>query len=156
MKIDDKFFSFRKQYFIQSGYAAVSIFIITFILYNNPVVIASIGATAFIVFSMPNSITAQSRRIIGGHLVGFFVGSCFGVFPFMNVLFFTALWYALSVGITLFIMVVMDFEHPPAAGTALGMTLVGYTSSSAVAIIISIVILAFISYAAKPFLRDLV
>ena len=74
----------------------------------------------------------------------------------MNVLFFTALWYALSVGITLFIMVVMDFEHPLAAGTALGMTLVGYTSSSAVAIIISIVILAFISYAAKPFLRDLV
>ena len=147
---------YRKQYFIQSGYAAVSIFIITFILYNNPVVIASIGATAFIVFSMPNSITAQPRRIIGGHLVGFFVGSCFGVFPFMNVLFFTALWYALSVGITLFIMVVMDFEHPPAAGTALGMTLVGYTSSSAVAIIISIVILAFISYAAKPFLRDLV
>ena len=70
--------------------------------------------------------------------------------------FFTALWYALSVGITLFIMDVMDFEHPPAAGTALGMTLVGYTSSSAVAIIISIVILAFISYAAKPFLRDLV
>ena len=53
-------------------------------------------------------------------------------------------------------MVVMDFEHPPASGTALGMTLVGYTSSSAVAIIISIVILAFISYAAKPFLRDLV
>ena len=53
-------------------------------------------------------------------------------------------------------MVVMDFEHPPAAGMALGMTLVGYTSSSAVAIIISIVILAFISCAAKPFLRDLV
>ena len=50
MEIDDKFFSYRKQYFIQSGYAAVSIFIITFILYNNPVVIASIGATAFIVF----------------------------------------------------------------------------------------------------------
>ena len=74
----------------------------------------------------------------------------------MNVLFFTALWYALSVGITLFIMVVMDFEHPPAAGMALGMTLVGYTSSSAVAIIISIVLLAFISYAATPFLRDLV
>ena len=51
---------------------------------------------------------------------------------------------------------VMDFEHPPAAGTALGMTLVGYTSSSAVAIIISVLILAFISYVAKPFLRDLI
>ena len=141
---------------MQSGYAAISIFIITFILYNNPVVIASIGSTAFIVFSMPNSITAQPRRIIGGHLVGFFVGSCFAVFPFMYVTFFTALWYSLSVGITLFIMVVMDFEHPPAAGTALGMTLAGYTSSSAIAIIISVFILAFISYVTKPFLRDLI
>jgi len=62
----------------------------------------------------------------------------------------------LSVGITLFVMVVMDFEHPPAAGTALRMTLVGYTSSSAVPIIISVLILAFISYVAKPFLRDLI
>lgn len=53
-------------------------------------------------------------------------------------------------------MVVMDFEHPPAAGTALGMTLAGYTSSSAIAIIISVFILAFISYVAKPFLRDLI
>jgi CBS-domain-containing membrane protein len=141
---------------MQSGYAAISIFIITFILYNNPVVIASIGSMAFIVFSMPNSITAQPRRIIGGHLVGFFVGSCFAVFPFLYVTFYTALWYALFIGITLFIMVVMDFEHPPAAGTALGMTLVGYTSSSAVAIIISVFILTFMSYVAKPFLRDLI
>ena len=156
MKIDPQFFAHRKQYVMQSGYAAISIFIITFLLYNNPVVIASIGSTAFIVFSMPNNITAQPRRIFGGHLVGFFVGSCFAVFPFMHVTFFTALWYSLSVGITLFIMVVMDFEHPPAAGTALGMTLVGYTSSSAVAIIISVLILAFISYVAKPFLRDLI
>ena len=105
---------------------------------------------------MPNSITAQPRRIIGGHLVGFFVGSCFGVFPFINVLFFTALWYALSVGITLFIMVVMDFEHPPAAGTALGMTVTGYSQDAAIAIITSVILLALISHYAKPFIRDLV
>jgi hypothetical protein len=36
------------------------------------------------------------------------------------------------------------------------MTLVGYTSSSALAILISVVILALIGYIAKPFLRDLV
>ena len=53
-------------------------------------------------------------------------------------------------------MVVFDLEHPPAAGTALEMTLVGYTSSSAFAIIISVIVLAFISHVAKPFLRDLV
>ena len=53
-------------------------------------------------------------------------------------------------------MVVMDVEHPPAAGTALGVTLVGYTNSSGSAIIISVLILAFIGHVAKPYLRDLV
>ena len=53
-------------------------------------------------------------------------------------------------------MVVFDLEHPPAAGTALGMTLVGDISSSSFAILISVILLAFISYVAKPFLRDLV
>jgi len=78
------------------------------------------------------------------------------MFPFSNYIFFAAIWHSLSVGITVFIMVVFDLEHPPAAGTALGMTLVGYNSSSSFAILISVILLAFISYVAKPFLRDLV
>jgi len=88
-------------------------------------------------------------------MVGFIVGSCFYVFPFMDILIFTALWHALSVGITLFIMVVFDLEHAPAAGTALGMTMVGFSNSSVLAIIISIITLAAISYFAKDYLRDL-
>ena len=70
--------------------------------------------------------------------------------------FFKAVWFSASVGITILLMVVLDFKHPPAAGTALGMALVGYTSSSASAFLISVVILALIGYIAKPFLRNLV
>ena len=156
MKIDPQFPAHWKQYLIQSGYAALAVFIITIILSSNPVVIASIGATAFIVFAMPKNVAAQPKRIIGGHLLGFFIGSCFAVFPFMDILFFKAVWFAASVGVTILLMVILDFEHPPAAGTALGMTLVGYSSSSATAIIASVFILAFIGYIAKPFLRNLV
>ena len=156
MKIDPQFPTHWKQYLIQSSYAAITVFFITIILSNNPVVIASIGATAFIVFAMPNNVAAEPKRIIGRHLVGFFVGSCFAVFPFMGILFFKAVWFSASVGITILLMVVLDFEHPPAAGTALGMALVGYTSSSASAFLISVVILALIGYIAKPFLRNLV
>ncbi|HIA93734.1 MAG TPA: HPP family protein [Candidatus Marinimicrobia bacterium] len=156
MKIDPQFPAHWKQYLIQSGYAALAVFIITIILSSNPVVIASIGATAFIVFAMPENVAAQPKRIIGGHLLGFFIGSCFAVFPFMDILFFKAVWFAASVGVTILLMVILDFEHPPAAGTALGMTLVGYSSSSATAIIASVFILAFIGYIAKPFLRNLV
>ena len=53
-------------------------------------------------------------------------------------------------------MVVLDFEHPPAAGTALGMTLVGYSGSAAAAITISILLLALVGYLTKPYLKDLV
>ena len=53
-------------------------------------------------------------------------------------------------------MVVLGFEHPPAAGTALGMTLVGYSSSAAIAIIISVLLLTIVAYLTKPYLEDLV
>jgi len=156
MNIDPKFPSYWKDYILQSSYAAITVFFITLILSKNPVVIASIGATAFIIFALPNNISAEPKRIIGGHFLGFFIGSCFAIFPFIDILFFKAVWYALSIGITVLFMVVLDFEHPPAAGTALGMTLVGYSSSAAMAIFISVILLAFIGYVAKPFLKDLV
>ena len=156
MRIDPKYFKYRKHYILQSIYASISIFILTLILNDNPVLIASIGWMAFIVSTMPKSITSQPKRIIGGHLSGFIIGSCFYVFPLSDYIFFAAIWHSLSVGITVFIMVVFDLEHSPATGTALGMTLFGYNSSSSFAIFMSVILLAFISYVAKPFLRDLV
>ncbi len=152
MSIDPNFPPYWKQYIIQSSFAALTVFIITLILSDNPVIIASIGSTAFIVFAMPNNISAEPKRIIGGH----FLGSCFVVFPFMNILFFKAIWFSLSVGITILRMVVLDVEHPPAAGTALGMTLIAYSATSATAILISVLFLAIIGHITKPFLKDLV
>ena len=154
--MDPKFPSYWKSYVLQSSYAAGTVFFITLLLSENPVVIASIGATAFIVFALPNNISAEPKRIIGGHFLGFFIGSCFAVFPFMHILLFKAIWFALSIGFTILLMVVLDFEHPPAAGTALGMTLVGYSSSAAIAIIISVLLLTIVAYLTKPYLEDLV
>jgi len=156
MNIDPKVPSYWKDYILQSSYAAITVFFITLVLSKNPVIIASIGATAFIIFALPNNIAAEPKRIIGGHFLGFFIGSCFAIFPFIDILFFKAVWYALSIGITILFMVVLDFEHPPAAGTALGMTIFGYSSSAAMAILISVILLAFIGYITKPFLKDLV
>ena len=156
MKIDPNFPSYWKQYIIQSSYVAFTVFIISLILSDNPVIIASIGATAFIVFAMPDNISAEPKRIIGGHFLGFFIGSCFAVFPVMNILFFKAVWLSLSVGITILPMVVLDVEHSPAAGTCLGMTLIAYSSTSATAILISVLLLAIKGHIAKPFLEDLV
>ena len=74
----------------------------------------------------------------------------------MHIVIFKAIWFSLSVGITILFMVVLDVEHPPAAGTALGMTLIAYSSTSATAILISVLCLAVIGHIVKPFLKDLI
>ena len=156
MKIDSNFPQQWKAYIVQSSYAALSVYIITLILSENPVVIASIGATAFIIFALPNNNSAEPKRIIEEHFLGFFKGSCFAVFPFMHIIIFKAIWFALSIGFTIFLMVILDFEHPPAAGTELGMTLVGYSLSAAIGIIISVLLFTIIGYISKPYVEDLV
>ena len=156
VEIDSKFFKHWRKYLIQSSYAVATVFLITITLSNSPVIIASISATAFIVFTMLNTIAAEPKRIIGGHFLGFFIGSCFAVFPFMDVVFFKAMWFSLSVGITILFMVVLYLEHPPASGTALGMTLIAYSSTSVMTIFIRAIILAIVGHLSKPYLKDLV
>ena len=55
-----------------------------------------------------------------------------------------------------FIMSVTDTEHPPAVGTALGMTIVGYSNKAAIGISLGIIILALIGHYMKSHIRDLV
>ncbi len=63
-------------YVLQNLAASVSIFLVFLILTTkDAVIIASIGATAFIIFAMPESITAEPRNVIGGHVTGIIVGS---------------------------------------------------------------------------------
>ncbi len=72
MEKDSKFPKHWIRYLIQGSYAAATSFFITITLSNSPIIIASIGETAFIVFAMPNNIAAEPKRIIGGHFLGFF------------------------------------------------------------------------------------
>ncbi|MEE9167587.1 MAG: HPP family protein [Candidatus Neomarinimicrobiota bacterium] len=156
MNLDEKFSNNWRPYVYQSLYAAVSIFIIILVLQmQHAVVIASIGATAFIVFSMPNDIAATPRRVIGGHFLGLVSGAVFSMLTF-GPLFFSALVYSLAVGIALFAMVLTDTEHPPAAGTALGVALTGFSIRMAVAVMASVIILSLIHRFARPHIKDLV
>ena len=97
-----------KNYVLQSLAASISIFILFLILTTEDVVfIASIGATAFIIFAMPDSITAKPRNVIGGHLTGIIVGSLSVLIPHQQTLASIAI-YSLAVGVSIFIMVVID------------------------------------------------
>ena len=154
VKIDREFRQHWKNYLLQSILATFSIFIVLYFLsLKHVVIIASIGATTFIIFAMPNSITAQPRNVIGGQLVGLFFGFLFFLFPPFPQCLIVA--YALAVGASIFTMVVIDAEHPPAAGTALGVAITGITLKVFVAIIVSIILLSLIHVFFKSYIRDL-
>jgi CBS-domain-containing membrane protein len=155
MRIRGAFPALWKHYLYQSLLAAIVVFIVLLILnIENAVVIASIGATAFIVFTMPRNITAKPRRVIGGHLIGLISGSLCTLIPHSSTLASISV-FALAVGISICLMVALDFEHPPAAGTALGVAITGFSPGVMIAVITSSLVLSLAHHFSKKFLKDL-
>lgn len=151
---------FWKNYVFQSLLATFVIFIVLLSLSirDDAAIIASIGATTFIVFTMPNYITAKPRNVIGGHLIGLACGSLCALalhpqFAHSTIAF--SFLCALAVGLTIFIMVVTDTEHAPAAGTALGVAIKGFSLNVTIAVLASVVILSLIRHLFKHRLKDL-
>lgn len=148
----DKFKKLWEYYILQSSLAATVLFILVLILGRDKmVVISAMGATTFIVFAMPKTVSAQTRNVVGGHLVGLASGTIF---------YFTALpyflEYPLAVGIAIFLMVVLDVEHPPAAGTALAVVINEVSPDVFVTIMVSALVLSQCRYYLRNHLRDLV
>ena len=155
-KMVEEFRLFWKNYVFQSLFATCATFIVfLFLGLQHVVIIASIGATAFIIFAMPKSITAKPRNVIGGHLVGFLSGCLCALIPHPSFL-YSILIYSFAVGLSIFVMVVTDTEHPPASGTALGFAITGFDLNAAIALITSVIILSLVHHFFKPYLRDLV
>jgi len=121
---------------------------------QDVVVIASLGATAFIIFLMPNNVTANPRRIIGGHTVGLVSGSLAALILQHTGISYIVV-YAIAVGLSAFLMVALDCEHPPASGTALGIAITGFHPSVVITVITSSVMLSIAHRFLKKYLRDL-
>jgi len=154
-----EFKTFWKYYVFQSILATFAIFIVILLLQmQHVVVIASIGATAFLVFALPKSDLAQPINILGGYLVRLGCGYLCFLIPqpeLFNTIAVPSFIYALAVGLSIFIMVVIDTEHPPAAGVALAVAINGLSLDATGAIIISAVVLSLIHICFKRYLRNL-
>jgi CBS-domain-containing membrane protein len=140
----------------QSTIAVVVIFLILlFINVEHTVVVAAIGASAFIVFAMPSYSTARSKSIIGGHILSLLVGSLCAIIP--GPYFCCSLAaQSLAVGLAILIMTLLDVGHPPAAATAFGVSMSGFSVGIAVTLIISVICLALAHHFLRSFLRDIV
>jgi CBS-domain-containing membrane protein len=119
------------------------------------IIIASIGASTFVLFAMPKYPQARDRNLIGGQLIGLTCGSLFSLVPHSS-FYSDVMVDALAVGLTFLIMVLTDTEHPPAAGTALGMVVVGFSFEIAISVISSVMLLSLIHRCLRRFLIDLV
>jgi len=150
--ISGKFKRFWKHYLLQSLLAAATLSIIVLILGKDKVVVISaMGATSFILFAMPKSISAQTKNVVGGHLVGLLCGT---VFYFTSLPYFIE--YPCAVGIAICLMVALGFEHPPAAGTALAVVINEVSSDVFITIMASALVLSQCKYFLRNHLKDLI
>jgi CBS-domain-containing membrane protein len=108
----------------------VTIFIVLCVLDTlaHTVLIAALGASSFIAFTMPHTNSARPRYLVGGYVVGMIVGCSASVMgcvfiglaadEFQHIL--AIAFAAAATGGAMFMMTITDTEHPPAAGLALG------------------------------------
>ena len=79
-----------------------------------PLILASTGASAILIFSLPFSPVSQPWNLVGGHLVSAFVGvSCYFLVP--NELFASSL----SIPFSMLFMHYLRCLHPPGGATAI-------------------------------------
>ena len=163
--IDRAFVRNPKYYIIQSLLATAAVAIILYFVevLTHAAIVAALGASTFIVFAMPHSITAQPRRLIGGHAIGLASGA-FCYFVILNLLLgqLDTDWewirwciYALAVGLSIFLMTITNTEHPPASATALGIVAHGWSWQTVVFILACAIGLAIIRRLFRRYLRDL-
>ncbi|HEG42438.1 MAG TPA: HPP family protein [Phycisphaerales bacterium] len=139
-------------YTFQCFLAVLSIGIIVFVLgVEKVVIISSLAATAFICFMTPKSHFAQTLRVLGAYIVALICGA---VFQFIHLPAIAE--YPAVVGIVMFLMVVLDFEHPPAAGVAIAVTINEVDYVAVAAIMLSIIVITQLRYYLRHWLKDLV
>ncbi|MDG6218440.1 MAG: HPP family protein [Candidatus Thermoplasmatota archaeon] len=159
--IDQKF---RKNLFnyVFQCFLATAILIVALLFLNivtETALIASLGATAFIIFAMPKTYAAAPRRVIGGYSIGIITGiTCFYLGQLLQPLSplnqymnhnSPIILAATAVGLSIFFMVLTDTEHAPAAGISLGLVINQWDESSVAFIIGVMLAMTIIKYLLK-------
>jgi len=164
--IDPKLIHSLKSYLFQSILATISIFLVLVFLdiLEHTALIATLGASAFIIFIMPNSYISMPKQVLGGYAIGIICGClCFFLtkgfshsFIAMPEKFFTVSFGSLAVGTAIFIMAAINYEHPPAVGISLGLVLNQWNHQTIIFIIFAVIIMLVVKRLLQPFLIDLI
>jgi CBS-domain-containing membrane protein len=157
----DKF----KRYAMQCGLAGVVVLILLLVLdaVTQTVLIAALGASAFIAFAMPRSLHSDPRYLVGGYVIGMLSGSAMSLIDSQIVVSSVVLSHAvmiicgaLAISFTMFMMVVTRTEHPPAAALALGLVLNEWNLLTLLVVLLGVIGLSLVKQLVLPILMDLV
>ena len=121
----------RSRYIIQCLVATLVICLVLLALdtVTQTVLISALGASTFICFTMPHVKSSEPRYLVGGYIIGTCIGgfislaSDHAVFELVSPQFIPIIFGAVATGLAIFVMVLTDTEHPPAAALALGYVL---------------------------------
>lgn len=153
-----------KRYALQCGLAGLVVLLLLLILdsVTQTVLIAALGASAFIAFAVPRSLHSGPRSMIGGYVVGIISGSAMAMLsslvniPAVPVHAVTIVFGALAISLAMFLMVVTRTEHPPAAALALGLVLNEWNLLTLVVVLAGVIILSIVKRLVLPVLLDLI
>jgi CBS-domain-containing membrane protein len=130
---------------------------------TQTVLIASLGASAFIAFAVPLSLHSSPRHMIGGYIVGILAGGSMSYLYTsldISIVFIEnaaiIVFGALAMSMAMFVMVVTKTEHPPAAALALGLVLNEWNLLTLGVVLAGIVGLSIFKRMVLPLLMDLV
>ena len=164
--IDKKFKNNPFKYIFQCVLASLTI--LTALLFldvlNETAIITALGASIFIVFTMPTQYTSDPRRLIGGYFVGLCVGVIFYLFSISHFIkniigseiTTLIIFGSIAVGFSIFIMAVTNTEHAPAAGIALGLVINKWDLLTIIFILTAVVWMVGIQIILKKHLMDLI
>jgi CBS-domain-containing membrane protein len=164
--LDRRFHKHVARYVFQCGLATLAVLLILLVLdvITQAVIIASLGASSFIAFTMPHTNASRPRYLIGGYVWGIAAGvGMNGLSDLVGdpvvagvTLRGDVLFGAAAVGLAILMMVITDTEHPPAAGLALGVVLARWDTLALVVPLVGIVALSLARLALKPILINLI
>ncbi|TDA68760.1 MAG: HPP family protein [Clostridia bacterium] len=100
------------------AFAGIGVVAALSLVYQLPMIVASFGASAVLIYGLPEAPLAQPRNVIGGHLISAATGVA--VYALLGLSWWSA---ALSASLAVVLMLVTRTAHPPGGATALAAVL---------------------------------
>ncbi len=142
-----------KHYVLQSALATLVLFLCLSVPFiDDAILIAAIGSTTFVLFAMPKTLPARPRNVLGSHFVCGLIGIAFSMFNSGFVP--STVMLSLAVGLSIFAMVTLAIEHPPAGGTVIALLFTPDYVAFVTLLLLSSILMLFV-HLLKPYMINL-